>query len=105
MRPYYVVSPEYESYRGSSDPPEPPEYGCDVVEVEADTRHGAVTAGVKKIMATQNRSYAETSRSDGANPFVGYRAEVAICGHGNPHFVMVGEKAVYMHCWGCEVGL
>lgn len=100
--PYYVVSPESVTYFTCSDPPEPPEYGCDCVEVEARTKREAVILGVGKILREQRRSYAETNRSDGRSPFAGYRAELARCGHGYPMFVLVNDKAVSVRCWACD---
>jgi len=96
-RPYYVLSPEYPSGGGEF---EPPEYGCDCIEVEAKTKREAVRLGTRKLLES-HRSWPSTNRRDGSSPFVGMRAELAICGHGYPHFVMVGERAVPVACWGC----
>lgn len=101
LRPYYVVSPEYMTDHGSYDPPEPPEYGCDVFEVEARTRREAIIAGVRLALAGP-RSYARDNRLDGVSPHAGYRAELAVCGHGNPHFLLVKGKAAYLRCWACD---
>jgi len=103
-QPYYVISPSYET-SGSYALCEPPEYGADVVEVEARTKREAVIKGVKILLEKPQgygrTTWASTNRSDGQSPFAGYKAEVARCGHGNPHFVIVGGQAVYMRCWGC----
>jgi len=99
-RPYYVISPEYSSGGGAY---EPPEWGCDCVEVEARTKREAVILGVRKILREQGRgSWAETNRSDGQSPFTGYRADLARCGHGYPIFILVSGRAVSVACWGCE---
>lgn len=99
-RPYYVVSPEYKTSLGGAY--EPPEYGCDCVEVEAETKREAVILGVREALK-QRHSWAEDNRSDGQSPFAGYRAELAVCPHGHPHFVMVAGKPVYLRsCWACN---
>ena len=102
MRPYYVISPEYESAAGSYEPPEPPEYGCDVVEVEARTRREAIALGVGELLKSRCRTWPKQNREDNRSPWTGMRAEVAVCGHGHPHFVLVGGSAVYLRCWACE---
>ena len=93
-RPYYVVSEEHITYRSCSEPPEPPEYGCDVYEVFASNKREAVIAGVQ-IALQQNRSYALDNRRDGINPFAGYHAELAVCPHGRDHFMIVEGRVVY----------
>lgn len=101
LRPYYVFSPEYQTYPAGWM--EPPEYGADYVEVEAQNKREAVRLAVKKILSEQNRSYAEYNRSDGVPPFAGYRAELAVCPHGSPYFIVVNGKPVYTDwCWGCK---
>jgi hypothetical protein len=73
MKRWYVVTPEYGT--GGSEI-EPPEYGCDVVEVDAPTRRAAILAGVRRMLASSRREfrYCRDQRSDGANPFTGVRA-------------------------------
>jgi hypothetical protein len=70
---FYVVTPQYES---GGDYYEPPEWGADVVEVEARSKREAVTLGVK-LMLTGNRrefKWCRWQRGDGANPFAGVKA-------------------------------
>lgn len=104
VQPYYVISPEYSSGGGAY---EPPEWGCDCVEVEARSKREAVVLGVRKILTEarsrwRRDSYAASNRDSGSPPFAGYRAELARCGHGYPHFVLVGGKAVQVRCWACD---
>jgi hypothetical protein len=101
LRPYLVYSPSYETYSACYDPPEPPEYGADCVEVEAKSKREAVIAGVK-LMLQQRRSFAQDNLSDRLPPWAGIKAELAVCGHGYPHFQIVNGKAVYQECWGCN---
>lgn len=79
MTRYYVVSPEYETYHGGGyDPPEPPEWGCDFVEIEADSKRDALILGVREIMRTQKRhSWAHDNQLDGKPPWAGYKVEIA----------------------------
>lgn len=98
-QPYYVVSPEY----ATGGYYEPPEYGCDCVEVEAETKREAVILGVRKILKDDpDKSWAGVNRQSEQSPFAGYRAELARCGHGHPHFILVNEKPVHLKCWACE---
>lgn len=52
-----VVTPEYEQSSGSWDPPEPPEYGCDVFEVEADSKRTAMILAVRHWRQQRGRTY------------------------------------------------
>ena len=99
LRPYYVVSPEYEMY---SDQDEPPEWGCDVVEVEAGTKREAVVIGVRRLLGSRHQTWPKLNRMDERSPFAGMRAELAVCGHGIPHFVLVRDHAVDQVCWACK---
>lgn len=102
MQPYYVISPEYGTKIPILDDGSGPiEYGCDFVEVEARTKREALLIGVRRMLR-ERRSWALDQRSDGANPFVGYKVELARCGHGIPHFVLVDGNPVYQKCWGCD---
>lgn len=75
MKRYFVVSPGYESYgRPYGDPPEPPEYGCDVLEIEADSKRTALILGVREML-TWRESWAKDNRDDGLPPWAGYRVE------------------------------
>lgn len=76
LKLYFVVGPENVDYSGVyGDPPEPPEYGCDCVMIEAENKRDAVMLGVQEILRTQRRSTAEDNRGDGLPPWAGYRAE------------------------------
>ena len=99
LRPYYVFSPEHETY--SANDIDPPEYGCDVYQVEARTRREAIIAAVR-LALRERRSWASGNRDSGITPFAGYRAELAVCGHGNPHFLIVDGCAVELRCWACD---
>ena len=70
---WYVVTPEYES---GGDWYDPPEWGCDVVEVAAKTRREAITKGVKAMLTGNRKEYqwCRDQRSDGRNPFAGVKA-------------------------------
>jgi hypothetical protein len=107
MNPYYVISPEFETpgSSGGWEMPEPPEYGCDCVEVEARTRREALRIGVKRLLSEHpdGKSWASVNKMDNLCPYSGYKVELARCGHGNPHFIMVGNRPVHLRCWGCEM--
>lgn len=62
---WYVVTPEYDRY--TYGPPDP---GCDVVLVEADSKQKAIVAGVRAMRADKtfcryHREYLDASE----NPF------------------------------------
>ena len=61
---YYVWTPEYDSSPSNS----PPEWGCDIVEVEADTRRKALVLGLKKLDSIHSE-WITDERGDGRNPF------------------------------------
>ena len=69
-----MVSPEHETHFGCADPPEPPEYGCDVVEIEADSKRDAVILGVSMLLK-DHKSWASMNRQDGLPPWAGYKVE------------------------------
>ena len=71
---YLIVTPEYETYYGDY---EPPEYGCDVVEVEASTKREAKVLGLRELRRTGSKWILDGA-SDEHNPFTGlkvYNAE------------------------------
>ena len=71
---WFIVTPAYERYPGNAyGDPEPPEYGADVVEVEADNKRKALVAGVKELRRTRSRWLQD---HDG-NPFTGLKVESA----------------------------
>ena len=47
LKRYVVISPIYEVTSMSWDPPEPPDYGCDYIEVEAGNKQEAKIFAVK----------------------------------------------------------
>ena len=72
MPRYYVVTPEYES---GGDWYEPPEWGADVIEIEAPTKRAAIIEGVKRMLqGGRQYKWCRSERSDGHNPFKGVRA-------------------------------
>lgn len=100
LRSFYVVSPEYQTY-GCADPPEPPEYGCDCVEVQARTKREAQILGVRQMLK-QRHSWAEDNISDGRPPWKGIKVEEAVCAHGIPDFIVFMGKTAYVTCSACE---
>jgi len=73
-----VISPEMMTPgRYSPFGLDPPEYGCDVVSVEAPSRREAIRRGTPLL-----KGWCRDARSDGCNPFVGVTAEDPRCPHG-----------------------
>jgi len=69
---WFVITPPYERYPGNAwGNPEPPEYGADVVEVEAETKRKALVEGVRELRRTHSRWLQDY---DG-NPFTGLTVE------------------------------
>lgn len=77
---YAVVSPEMTHYDESGV--EPPDHFRCVSFVDATTARAAVIAAVKD---RDMRKWVESARSDGANPFVGLKAQSERCEHGRCH--------------------
>ena len=74
MKRWHVITPEYgEVIPITDDGQGPTEYGCDVIEVEAETRRDAILVGVQ-LMRAHERDYHYFRHCDG-NPFVGVKAE------------------------------
>ena len=74
MKTYMVVSPEYMTYGSYGDGSlglDPPEYGCDVVEVQALTKREAKILGLREFRRTSARWL---DYCDG-NPFTGIKVE------------------------------
>jgi hypothetical protein len=72
-----VVTPSYETYYSD----EPPEYGSDVIEIEADTARDAISLGVKVMLNNLWRpdkytryKYCKNQRLDGCSPYAGVKA-------------------------------
>jgi len=92
MKLWRVVTPEYGEVVPVTDEGQGPmEYGCDVVEIEADTRRDAIVIGVK-LMRTDLRRYRWFDKCGWENPFSGVRAVL----------VNVAYEA---HCETCEACL
>lgn len=82
---YIVYTPSFTSYRGVwGDPPEPPEYGADVVEVIAKSKREAKVEAVRKMRA-EGMEWVRGQESDGASPFTGLKVEDMKCKHGICH--------------------
>ena len=75
MKPYYVVTPEYEVTMQILDFGEGPKEPCrDVVEVEANTKREAKIKGLKELRKIQ-RGWINWYRDTDTNPFTGLRVE------------------------------
>lgn len=78
MKRYVVIGPEYGTVEPIlDDGTGPMEYGCDVVEVEAETRRAALVLGVR-LLRRLPRGYLD--RFPDENPFTGVRVELADLG-------------------------
>jgi hypothetical protein len=77
---YGIVVPVTDEGQG------PTEYGCDVIEIEADTRRDAITLGVKEMLKGRSGGHGLgmcfqwclDQRSDNANPWAGVKAELIV---------------------------
>jgi hypothetical protein len=78
LHSWLVFSP-YHYHRDSCY--EPPEYGCDAVEVKAYTKREAIVLGVKQ-MFKEKMDWVINNRADGSPPFKGIKAEIMACHHG-----------------------
>lgn len=77
MPKYAVVTPEYLIHNERYDPPEPPEYGCDYLEVEAPTaREAKILAVCEWRKRPRRNNYVARQLSDDCNPFTGLKAEL-----------------------------
>lgn len=75
-----VTTPMYMTY-GSMWDDEPPEYGCDWICVEANTKREAKLIAVRE-WRKQNTHWMQDCRSDNASPFTGLKVENTLCKHG-----------------------
>lgn len=84
MRKWAVITPEYGVMIPVTDEGLGPlEYGCDVIEIEADTRRAAVVLGVKEMLRGGKGGHGHglryqwcrDQRSDGRSPHAGVKAE------------------------------
>jgi len=80
MKRWMVVTPDYETY--SFNGIDPPEYGADVIEIEAETKRDAIRLGVVEMLKggrfskySHGYSYCRDQRSDNASPYTGVWAE------------------------------
>jgi hypothetical protein len=64
----------------------PTEYGCDVIEITAETKRDAIALGVREMLRAPYGDFARNgsrfkwcrdARNDGYNPYAGVRAERA----------------------------
>jgi len=74
MKKYYVITPQYTSMSYGY---EPPETGCDVVEVEANTKREAKVKGLRELRKL-HYGWINWYRDTDSNPFTGLRAEEKI---------------------------
>ena len=75
MNRWWVVSPEYGTVVPvCDDGTGPMEYGCDAVEVEADTKRDALLLGVQELLKRDD-SWPSVNRQDGQPPWAGMRVE------------------------------
>ena len=98
---WYVVTPEYERYpAGETDPPE---YGADVVDVEAATQREALVLGVRELRRTRSHWL----RDHDGNPFSGLTADTFDdeCTNHNfaPHCPTCSGECMESGCRHCEM--
>ena len=74
-----ITTPMYTTYGNILDL-EPPDYGCDWICVEADTKREAAVKAVKKFRE-MNTEWMQDCRSDNASPFTGLKIEKSECEH------------------------
>lgn len=83
MKRWYVVTPEYGVVIPILDYGQGPiEYGCDVIEVEAETKRDAITFGVLQMLKGgkgghgkgERYTWCIDQRSDNLCPFAGVKA-------------------------------
>lgn len=72
LKLFHVFSPNYETHHATYV--DPPEYGCDVVEVEAASERDALLLGVQE-MRRKRMGWVDDNRSDGKPPWAGIRVE------------------------------
>ena len=75
VKKYWVVTPQYMTYGSSAGMGfsiDPPEYGSDVVEVEAMTKREAKILGVRELRRIESKWMADQA-SDMASPFTGLK--------------------------------
>ncbi len=76
MTRWLVFTPQYR--HSSEDGYEPPEYGADVIEIEAETKRDALALGVKAMLADHRHfAWCRNQRDDHASPYAGVTVEAA----------------------------
>jgi hypothetical protein len=113
LKRFYVVTPEYGVVIPVTDEGQgPTEWGCDVIEIEAETRRDAIALGVREMLRGGKGGHGDgmryewclMQRSDGCSPFTGVKAEPApeMChaceGTGRTDNHVTGE----VECSACE---
>ncbi len=90
---FTVVSPEYETY--SFNGIDPPEYGCDVVQIECEKRDAKALA----LKTPEFSTWLGEARGDGISPFTGLQVIPTICDHGK---CFCAECYAKLPCDKCE---
>ena len=89
MKHWIVVTPEVGVVIPVLDDGSGPmEYGCDVVEVEAESRRDAIALGVRLMLRGRWReyTYCKEQRAARCSPYTGVRAELLLdCEPSTPH--------------------
>ena len=77
---FWVVTPAYEQGGGYWDPPE---WGCDVVLVEAQNKRSAIRVGLRELRKIRSR-WVQDKESDHQCPLNGLTAEEEFAGEEAP---------------------
>lgn len=80
MKHYTVCTPQYWTFVSMASL-DPPEYGADCVDVEAENKRAAKVAAVKE-MRKQGMEWVQDQESDKASPFTGLVVFDPLCPHG-----------------------
>jgi len=84
LKHYYVITPEYGVVVPVLDyGAGPTEYGCDVIEIEAQNARDAIALGVREMLRAPHGNgdflkgfnWCRDARADGCSPYAGVRAE------------------------------
>lgn len=87
LKRWLVITPEYGVVIPVTDEGlGPTEWGCDVIEIEAETRRDAIVLGVKEMLRGGKGGHGDyeryewclTQRSDRCSPFTGVTAELQL---------------------------
>lgn len=71
---YWVVTPVYTTYGpGQYDPPE---YGCDAIEIYAPNKRAAKVEAVRKMSGWEKGHWVKDQRADEHSPFTGLRVQL-----------------------------